>query len=443
MTDGWARTLGRHNPYAGAHEQELHEALNANPFSITDAEDAWVAGAGDLADLKRNLTTQKNLIRETYKGAGEEAALVYERMETMVGKREQEMLDVAAGLKMSHDAVTAARKAYYDLPPVRPPSDGTMPAALPMGATKKEHKKHAETVATRKQEIATADANHEADKRAAEAKAVEALGILDTSLNASADKMRDVAGMPKPDNSPGSGSGVPVNHALSGASGPPSQAISSPGTSANPTPTTQAPPTTHPVNPHPVDTGNLPPSTTPPPSTGVLAGPTETVQQPTVPSALGNPSPSSSTSASPAISTAAGLGVAAAPASLAASALRRTATPLPGTSAAARGATLGRSSSATPARGALGRNAMMPGQTAARTTSGGRTAGATGRGGRMVPGQGAAGARGKAGSRGAMVPGTGAGRGKGDKRDENQVDLLWDDGNDWLGEDETAPQTLS
>lgn len=444
--DGWLHTLGRHNPYAGARELELREALNANPYSIIDAKDAWLTGADDLHDLAVGLGGQKDRIREVYEGAGEDAALVYERMESMVLKREKEMRAVATALEESHKAVEAARAAYYKLPAVRPPSDGSLPPALDAGATKAQKEKHAEKVKARKAENATADANHESDKKAAEAKAVEALAVLDTSLNGSADKMRGVAGMEKPTGGTSTGHGQPVGHALPRSKSPTGPGvISAPDIDANPTDTSTPPTTVNPGHPDPGTPGPVitrdPPNDTTSPlhplPKGVLAGPpvgTEGTHPPSVPSSLGSSSPFTS-------STATGVGVSAVtPTGLAASAIRRGGSP--GVAPSVPGATLGRSSTSAASVGSTGRNAMMPGQTAARTTGAGVRGAAGGRGGRMVPGQGGARARGSAGSRGAMASGTGAGRRKGGKDEQDRIDLLWDDGDDWLGDDETAPQTL-
>src|SRR5699024_8695725 len=91
-----------------------------------------------------------------------------------------------------------ARTSYEDLPAVRPPSDGTLPTAPAMGATKKQKQQHAKDLEKAKAANATQDQNHESDKRAAEAAAANALAALDRSLTKAADKMRPVAGMDRP-----------------------------------------------------------------------------------------------------------------------------------------------------------------------------------------------------------------------------------------------------
>ncbi|KRF17830.1 hypothetical protein ASG90_05700 [Nocardioides sp. Soil797] len=430
----------RNNPHAGPQELKLKQALETNYVDLVDTESAWQNGADELLDLSAKLVKQKERVELDYPATGGPidpggaAALTYERLIKSVDKRRLEMTEVAAAVGDADKAMIAALQDYNALPPVSDPSTGDPTAGI-VGHGKKAINKRTEALKAAQK----VDDKHAADVALAESKAREALGRLDSAIEKATDKMRPVAGLEKPGSVTNPGTAADVRPVSAGPTKTTPGVISQ--TQIEQTQTTTQ-------TPHVVNTGQqtpvihqtpLPTNEQPTHNTGLLQSSSPPVVNSNPPVSIGaNPTPTSSApvSASPVVTP-----------GLSTSAISRTATPLPGTTQA-RSTALGRSSSSTASRGVLGRNSMMPGQSAA-----GRTA-AAGRGTRgMMPGQsGTKGSRGTAGSRGArgtggrgMAPGTGGTRGKGKNRDRDgdSVDLLWDDGQDWLGDDETSPEVLS
>lgn len=452
----------RNNPYAGPQELKLKQVLKTNFANLTDAEKSWSDGAADLVSLNEKLAKQKSRIELEYQSPegtdnpGREAARTYQRLIDIVDRRRGEMTDVAEAVKKAKEATSTAWTEYNTLPVVSEPAADNPTAGI-TGHSKKAIEKRTEAVKAAEKENET----HASSVNAAEAKARQVLATLDSEMEQATDKMRKVAGTEKP----GSVTNASTTADVSPGSGRPTQ--TNPGVVRQPritqTSTVTEPTHTTVVNPGPHTDVNDPPilqsdqttdhnsgllqSSTPP----VTSSPPTTTVGPTAPTSSGPTPAGVNPVVTPGLST---------------SAVSRTpGTAVPG-STAARSSALGRSSTSAASRGVLGRNTMMPGQSAAGRTGAtaarsGTTAGRTGataaRGGTpgMVPGQsgtrgtrGAAGSRSAAGTRGSsggrMVPGTGGTRGKSSKNDQSDesVELMWDDGQEWLGDDETGPEVL-
>ncbi|QIX26185.1 hypothetical protein ncot_05895 [Nocardioides sp. JQ2195] len=441
----------RNNPYAGPHELKLKQILKTNFGNLSDAEKSWADGAADLASLVVTLTKQRDRMEDEYVSSGEHdpgraAVNTYQKLIDMVNKRHTEMTDVADAVKKAREASSTAWTEYNTLPVVTEPAADNPTAGI-TGHSKEAIRKRTEAL----NDAERVNTTHANSVNAAEAKARQVLATYDSEMEQATSKMRKVAGMEQP----GSVTNSTTNADISPSSGRPTS--SNPGVIRQPQieSTSTATPTTHTVN-----TGTQTPTQEPPhlttepptvhhtPNTTPVNNPDHNGLLQSAPTAPPSTGPSPTTSIGPTTSpTPTSASPVVAP-TLSSAAVSRTAgTAIPG-STPARSAALGRSSSSTPARGVLGRNTMMPGQSAAGRSS--ATAGRPGSRG-MVPGQsgtrgtsGTAGSRGSRGSgRGAMAPGTG-GRGTGKDRDRqgDSVDLLWDDGQEWLGDDELSPEVL-
>lgn len=436
----------RDNPYAGPNERALERVTRVRLIDLYDTEYEWHRGGKNLHDVETALRRQKTRIGEAYRGAGDDAVRAYQQVEDLVGARRRKMNQVEGGLKIAYDAFSTADMEYRTLPVVRPPSTKS-PTRSDYGKTKKERKEFREDLKAANEQ----DAQHEQDKAAAEKEAGRALNELDQRLALAVRKMRPVAAegengtvstgattasfnnqVPGGVGGPGPGS--------DGSDGPKRPGPGDPGPGPGPDDGSE-PPGPYEPGPGPDDGPELPgppyepgpgpddgPETPgpidPPPGTGPLPGPGDGGGL----SGISNPGGPGGVSAG-------GLPGGAVPTGSA---------PAPSTSSLNLGSVLGSPSSlsATAVAGLTGGAAkastagsMVPGAAAGRPAMmGGRTAGGRG-GGRMVPGR-AAGGRG-----GRAMGGRGAGKSRKKDRRKSGQDL-WDDGEDWLGDEDVGPQTL-